>query len=1734
MNVIKEISDLFRNSFGKALALLMLLVVSHIALAVPTNQLVANVYSSSVATGGVTPVVGSWQNYSYSFQAPASATTISILQRNDCGVFLIDDVSVKDGSNNELLANGNFSGGVLSGTTIDTDGIPTSWSRGGLSGWTGSVSVTDYIETDFTTGASGASGAQGSPTKFQLRLSTTPYFAGVLQTIPTIANATYTLSFRLVYFDTTGYLCTVGSWGNNNAAALDNSETNNITQLLVYAGDPPPGYVGPPSALTSAATSVTSSGATLNANASDNGAATTVTFEYGTTSGSYTTTAVTPDSNGSISAGAGTKSIAKALTGLSGSTTYYYRVKATSSQGTIYGAEKSFTTSAPSYSVTYNGNGSDGGTAPTDGSSPYVSGSTVTVAGVGSLTKTGSAFTGWNTAANGSGTARAAASTFTISANTTLYAQWAATYTVTYNGNGSDGGTVPTDGSSPYISGATVTVAGVGSLTKTGYNFIGWNTAANGSGTARAAAGTFTISANATLYAQWAAAPSATTSAASSVAGTTANLNGSVDDKGASTTITFEYGTTSGAGGSYTNLGIAPASNGTLAAGSGATSVAKGLTGLAYNTTYYYRVKAVNSQGTTYGNEQSFTTSKQAQTITFNNPGAQNFGTTPTLSASATSTLAVSFSSSTTGFCTVSGTTLTPVAAGACTINADQAGDSTYAAATTVSQSFAINAVAPGAPSIGTATGGDTQATVTFTAPASTGGGTITGYTVTSNPGGLTGTGASSPITVTGLTNGVSYTFTVTATNGAGTSLASAASNAVTPLTGPAVTSVTVPANGTYGTGQNLDFTVNWDGSVTVDTTGGTPRIALVVGATTVYANYVSGSGTAATVFRYTVTAGRSDSDGITVGALSLNSGTIRSGGNLDATLTLNSVGSTTNVLVDAIAPTLPAANIVVNNQSDPHKLVLTFSKALDNTTLGSAANWTATNNGGTTTYSVASVGLSGGSIVTLTLAAVDVTSAVTTITNSDANAHLKITPPATLKDSRGNTYAAGLVTESGATHVLDSTAPTLATVSSSAPTSSGGTLTATASEKVKGYWIAVASAATAPTVAQVKAAANYGAVTVVTSGNGALPNGTAGTLTLSGLSASTAYDLYLVADDAAGNPTAAVETATLTTSAAVSNGGSGAPTTTVTLPTGGGTASPSAGQTVVVTNNGANGSTINLPTPTSGGTSVGATVTVTLPGTGNVAVSNNSSGTQLQVQNITLPGSSTPVSTVQVSNGSATLVASGAGQTLVTTGLSNGLTVTSGGSGTTATVTASGNSQSLVLTGNANLTLGSSLDTQRTTLTLNQGSNGSSSQANLNIGGQTLSVSSSGGNTQLQVVPSSTVSGQSTSAIVVTGGSANIVGQSGQVMNVVPSSSGCGSTSGGYFEARSNNAQSNILSVNQGSLALTGHIPQGVVAYHYTSSSCNSFALTTPLAGGVAKDVLIYQGEYIEVDKNGQPVRIIVRSKDGNSGAAGDPLSPPAIASLSVDTVIPRLDLTTGRLPTGQSIVQSIANMLKLGSSGWVFSSQDGQGAIRVSNSGSGGKVALLPVGQVLADAERQDGVQCVGNGLCQTAAGNLVTGFNAALDAPQDFIATLRQIDSSASVRLNADGNLQVTVFGRTYLAQAGWSVLPATGGNGFASSDGSLWFTAGSGKQALYPVLAKLDRLLTVLKKIDPSATAQGDHQGTLAAVVSGQSYHLLPEWELIATPASHASDDYWLDNGVLYLNFLDGTAQGIRTK
>ena len=123
---------------------------------------------------------------------------------------------------------------------------------------------------------------------------------------------------------------------------------------------------------------------------------------------------------------------------------------------------------------------------------------------------------------------------------------------------------------------------------------------------------------------------------------------------------------------------------------------------------------------------------------------------------------------------------------------------------------------------------GDKQCTVTFTPPPPSSLGDVT-YIVTSSPGVITATGSSSPITVTGLTNGTAYTFTVAARNNLGVGANSTASTAVTPYGVP-----TAPATVTADSNKNAQIPVTFSGqtdngsaitlyTVTATPTSGTP-----------------------------------------------------------------------------------------------------------------------------------------------------------------------------------------------------------------------------------------------------------------------------------------------------------------------------------------------------------------------------------------------------------------------------------------------------------------------------------------------------------------------------------------------------------------------------------------------------------------------------------------------------------------------------------------------------------------------------------------------------------------------------------------------------------------------------------------------------------------------------------------------------------------------------------------------
>ena len=404
-----------------------------------------------------------------------------------------------------------------------------------------------------------------------------------------------------------------------------------------------------PTVTTQAATSITSAGATLNGTINDNGADTTVTFEYGTTSGVYgAPVAATP---ATVTAGSGATAVATTLSGLSCGTTYYFRVNGTSSSGTANGSELSFTTtacSAPTVttnaasavtdtSATLNGTVSSNGSSTTvtfdyglttaygntatAAQSPLAAGASgaAVSAAIASLT-CGTTYHFRVTATNAVGTTNGGDLTFTTAScaitppTVTTDAATALTTTgATLNGTVSSNGasttvtfdyglttaygTTATATQSPLAagaSGAAVSAAVTGLTCGTLYHFR--VTGTNSAGTTNGGDLTFTTTA--------CSLPTATTSAATAITVSGATLNGTINDNGADTTVTFEYGTTSGVYGAPV-----AATPGTVNAGSGNTAVTATLSGLSCGTTYYFRVNGTNSVGTTNGSELTFTTS---------------------------------------------------------------------------------------------------------------------------------------------------------------------------------------------------------------------------------------------------------------------------------------------------------------------------------------------------------------------------------------------------------------------------------------------------------------------------------------------------------------------------------------------------------------------------------------------------------------------------------------------------------------------------------------------------------------------------------------------------------------------------------------------------------------------------------------------------------------------------------------------------------------------------------------------------------------------------------------------------------------------------------------------------------------------------------------------------------------------------------------------------------------------
>jgi uncharacterized repeat protein (TIGR02543 family) len=148
------------------------------------------------------------------------------------------------------------------------------------------------------------------------------------------------------------------------------------------------------------------------------------------------------------------------------------------------------------YALSYNANGGSGTNPVTFGSGA------LTVSTGAGFSRAGYSLSDWNTYPDGSGETIPLGSTYTPILSRILYAQWtASSNTVTYDPNHGAGMISATVGA------GALTVSTGSNYSRSGYTLSGWNTSANGSGTAVALGASYTPSQNETLYAQWTAIP---------------------------------------------------------------------------------------------------------------------------------------------------------------------------------------------------------------------------------------------------------------------------------------------------------------------------------------------------------------------------------------------------------------------------------------------------------------------------------------------------------------------------------------------------------------------------------------------------------------------------------------------------------------------------------------------------------------------------------------------------------------------------------------------------------------------------------------------------------------------------------------------------------------------------------------------------------------------------------------------------------------------------------------------------------------------------------------------------------------------------------------------------------------------------------------------------------------------------------------------------------------------------
>jgi len=858
---------------------------------IPVDARLSNI---SLSSGTISPT---FEGCTFSYSASLSTSSITVTPTLASGSASVTvggnavvsgqpsgSISLSAGSNTILLVVTNGAQSTTTTLTVTYAEAPT----------VTILSPTSVTGTGATLNATvNARGQNTSSIRFEISISAT-FSSDVTSVTATPSTATgtgntgVTASSPTLIFQTTYYVRAFAT----NATGTSTSTTFSFTTPAA------------PFVTTSSASSLSSTGATLNGSVVGNGdlggTSTTVVFQYSLNADMSSPTEISPTSNASIPGGdTSSSSVSKAVTGLQTGSTYYFRVKAGNNYATNYGSILNFTlTGAPTVS-TQSASNITTTTARLNGTVNANSDATTSVVfnwgtSEGSLTNTLSVTP---TNVSGNSNTSVVGSLTGLTQNTTYYYKLSATnsigttqstpaasFTTTLDARPSVILSAPSNSLTTQAFTVTVTFSeavtgfSASDLTLTGASSGGWTRQiAQQISTSlytveyrpnSPSAGTLTVGLAQNLVLD--SASQGNTAATSVSIVTTTEL--------VAPAITYSSYTISATQNSAITTLIPTNTGGIIASWSLSASLPSGLnfstssgqfsgTPTATLSSTAFVVTATNSAGS---DTKTVTVSVVAQPVPIISyaPSTINaiVGTaitslTPSNSGETATVWSISPSlpsglSLNTSTGVISGTASATSASATYTITATTSTSAT--GTTTITLAASSAATVPNAPTIGGATAtGSTTASVAYTAPGSNGGATITTYTATSSPGSITGSlsqAGSGTISVTGLTAGTTYTFTVVATNSVGNSLPSAASNSITTTSGilagltPTFSAVTTASTGFTVTVTNFNESYTWSVTVT------TPATVVLSSTGLITVSGLTGDGTQATV---TVTTSR-------------------------------------------------------------------------------------------------------------------------------------------------------------------------------------------------------------------------------------------------------------------------------------------------------------------------------------------------------------------------------------------------------------------------------------------------------------------------------------------------------------------------------------------------------------------------------------------------------------------------------------------------------------------------------------------------------------------------------------------------------------------------------------------------------------------------------------------------------------------------------------------------------------